>query len=110
MGRGTHLGEFELIVLAAVLRLGPDAYGVAVRREIEAHTERSVAIGSVYKTLERLERKGFVASRIGDPSPRRGGRAKRHFEVTAAGRGATAASVRDLEAMFAGLELGWGAR
>ena len=107
MARGDHLGEFELIVLAAVLRVGVEAYGVAVHEEIERRTGRGVAIGSVYKALERLKRKGFVESRRGDPTPVRGGRAKRHFAVTAAGRAALERTVSRLDRMFDGLDLQW---
>ena len=107
MAKGDRLGEFELLVLAALLRLGEEAYGVAVRQEIEARSGRDVAIGAVYKTLERLQRKGFVESRLGDPTPVRGGRAKRYFEVTPAGREALRTSARTLTRMFDGLEL-WG--
>ncbi len=107
MTRGAHLGEFELIVLAALLRLESDAYGVAVRREIEQQTGRSVAIGSVYKTLERLRRKEFVESRYGEPTPVRGGRAKQYFVVTGAGRQALETSVRILGRMFDGLDVVW---
>jgi PadR family transcriptional regulator, regulatory protein PadR len=80
-----YLGEFEHIVLLAVLRLGDQAYGVTVRREIEARTGREVSIGAIYATLERLETKSYVQSRVGDPTPERGGRSKRFFRVTAQG-------------------------
>lgn len=68
--------------MLALIRLGDDAYGVPICREIEVSSGREVKLGSVYATLERLERKGLVASRLGDPTPERGGRAKRYFEVT----------------------------
>ena len=74
-------GEFEQLVLLALLRLGDEAYGASVRREIEEHAGRSIAIGAVYTTLRRLEQKGLVRSRIGDPTPERGGRRRRHFEL-----------------------------
>lgn len=106
MTRGTHLGEFELIVLAALLRLDNEAYGVAVRQEISSQTGRDVAIGSVYKTLERLARKGLVESRLGDPTPVRGGRAKRYFGVTGDGRRAVSDSLSNLSRMVDGLDLG----
>lgn len=108
MPRGDHLGEFELIVLAAVLRAGSDAYGVVVHREIEDRTGRATAIGSVYKALERLKKKGLVESRLGDPTPVRGGRAKQHFAVTGAGRKALQATVATLDRMFEGLDIQWG--
>ena len=75
------LGEFEQLVLFALLRLGPDAYGATIRREIEARTTRSLSISAVYTTLERLEQKGLVRSRIGEPSAERGGRRRKHFEL-----------------------------
>jgi DNA-binding PadR family transcriptional regulator len=80
-----HLGNFELMVLLAILRAGANAYGVPVSREIEETTGREVALGSVYAALERLERKGLVTSALGDPTPERGGRAKRYLRVTAKG-------------------------
>jgi DNA-binding PadR family transcriptional regulator len=85
MGKREYLGEFELTVMLALLRLGEGAYGVPIAREIEAISDREVGIASVYAALERLERKGFVNSRRGDPTPERGGRAKRFFRVTALG-------------------------
>lgn len=108
MPRGRHLGEFELIVLAAVMRVGADAYGVAVHQEIERRTGRDVAIGSVYKALERLRKKGLVETREGEPTPVRGGRAKRHYIVTGAGRRALETTVATLDRMFDGLDLQWG--
>lgn len=80
-----HLGEFELIVTLALLRLRENAYGVPIAREIEKSIGREVGVGSVYAALDRLERKGFVSSTVGEPTPERGGRAKRYFQVTNAG-------------------------
>jgi PadR family transcriptional regulator len=80
-----HLGNLELMVLLALLRVRKAAYGVPISREIAQQTGRDVAIGSVYAALERLERKGFVSSALGDPSPERGGRAKRYFQITGTG-------------------------
>jgi PadR family transcriptional regulator, regulatory protein PadR len=85
MRKDSHLGEFELIVILALLRLGENAYGVPIAREIEKSIGREVGIGSVYAALERLEKKGFVSSTVGEPTPERGGRAKRYFGVTSAG-------------------------
>ena len=82
MPRGGYLGEFELMVLLALMRLGDDAYGVPISLEIEQRTGREVALGSVYAALDRMEEKGLVASRVGDPTAERGGRAKRYFRVT----------------------------
>lgn len=75
------LGDFEQLVLLALLRLGPDAYGATVRREIEARSGRHLSISAVYTTLERLERKGFVRSWIGEPTSQRGGRRRKHFDL-----------------------------
>ena len=81
MSKGEHLGEFEILTLAALVRLGPDAYGVTVRREIESRTKRSVSIGALYATLARLEEKGMIVSRLGEATPERGGRRKLYWEV-----------------------------
>jgi PadR family transcriptional regulator PadR len=85
MARRDYLGSFELIVLMALIRLGDDAYGVPIAREIESHLDREVALGSVYATLARLEERRLVTSSLGDPTPERGGRAKRYFRITAKG-------------------------
>jgi PadR family transcriptional regulator PadR len=79
------LTDLELMILLAVLRGEPNAYGVTVTREIERHTTRRVAIAVAYTTLDRLETHGLVASTLGDPTPERGGRAKRYFRVTPKG-------------------------
>jgi DNA-binding PadR family transcriptional regulator len=80
-----NLGELEQVLLLALLRLGGDSYGAAVRAEILATTGRSVTPGAIYPTLDRLEARGLLRSRVGDPVPQRGGRARRHFKITAAG-------------------------
>jgi DNA-binding PadR family transcriptional regulator len=85
MAKSDHLGEFELIIMLAVIRLRESAYGVPVCREIEEKTGRDVTFGTVYTTLERLQRKGFIRSELRDPTPERGGRAKRYFSATASG-------------------------
>jgi PadR family transcriptional regulator, regulatory protein PadR len=103
-GRG-YLGEFEHIIVLAVLRLGGRAYGVTVRQEIEFRTNREVSIGAVYATLERLERKGYVKSHSGDPTPARGGRSKRFFRATAKGVAAVHRTQRALHSMTEGLDL-----
>jgi PadR family transcriptional regulator PadR len=97
------LGEFELVVLLAVLQLGDDAYGVPVRDEIVHRTGRDVARGAVYVTLDRLTRKGYLRSRLADPTPERGGRPKRYFELTARGNKALRESLAALERMREGL-------
>ncbi len=99
------LGEFEHLILLALLRLEDRAYGVTVRQEIELRTKRAVSIGAVYATLDRLERKGYVGSRQGDPTPERGGRAKRFFRVTSKGWLAVNRAQRALQKMSAGLDL-----
>jgi PadR family transcriptional regulator PadR len=85
MRKGEYLGNFELMLLLALLRLGEGAYGVTIARELEQQTGREVVVASVYATLERLEERGFVSSKLGDATPERGGRAKRHFRITSAG-------------------------
>lgn len=105
MAKGDFLGEFEHIVLLAVLRLGDGAYGAIIREEIESTTGRSPAIGAVHATLERLERKGLVSSWIGEPTAERGGKAKRHFKVEAAGVAALKDARKTLERLHAGLSL-----
>jgi PadR family transcriptional regulator, regulatory protein PadR len=100
-----HLGEFELIVLLAVVRLGDEAYGVPVRREIEKRTKREVTVGALYRTLDRLEEKGYVSSRFSDPLPERGGRSKRYFQIEKLGIKALQQSERELSAMWDGIDL-----
>ena len=79
------LTDFELMILLAILRVGEHAYGVPIAREIETTGRRNVILGAVYAALERLETNGLVSSRMGNPSPERGGRAKRFFDVTPQG-------------------------
>jgi PadR family transcriptional regulator, regulatory protein PadR len=100
-----YLGEFEHIVVLALLRLEERAYGVTVRQEIELRTHREVSIGAVYATLDRLETKGYVKSSRGDPTPERGGRSKRFFRVTAKGVTAVNRTQRALQSMSEGLGL-----
>ena len=85
MRKREYLGSFELMVMLALIRLGEDAYGVPISREIENRSGRGVALGSVYATLERLGEKGLVTSELGEPTAERGGRAKRYFRITAKG-------------------------
>ena len=99
------LGEFEQLVLLALVRLGPEAYGATIRREIESRTGRDLAISAVYITLDRLEVKGLVRSRIGDPTPQRGGRRRKHFVILPAGRRAIAHACRAFGQMVEGLGL-----
>jgi DNA-binding PadR family transcriptional regulator len=104
MARREHLGEFEQIVLLAILRLGADAYGVPIRLEIEQRTGRALTIGALYRTLDRLEEKGFVSSSFSDPTPERGGRSKRYFKVKPLGLRTLRASRKALTAMWEGLD------
>ena len=85
MPKRSYLGEMELMVLLAVVRLGDEAYGVPISKELFTLAGRDVALGSIYAALDRLEQKDFVTSSLGDPTPERGGRAKRYFRVTPAG-------------------------
>jgi DNA-binding PadR family transcriptional regulator len=97
------LGRFEELILLALLRLGPDAYGLAVRREIEERTRRDVSTGALYTSLKRLEERGFVASRMGEPTAERGGRRKKHYELEAPGVRALRSSYLDYTKMAEGL-------
>ena len=105
MSSPDYLGEFEHIVVLALLRLEERAYGVTVRQEIEFRTKREVSIGAVYATLDRMETKGYVKSRLGDPTPERGGRSKRFFRVTAKGMAAVNRTQKALQSMTEGLDL-----
>ena len=107
MPRGDFLGSLEQIVMLAVMRLGSDTYRMTVRREIEERTGREISIGAVYATLERLEAKGYVSSYTGEPTAERGGRAKRHFEIEAAGHRVLNASQEALRNMSEGLSRRW---
>ena len=103
------LGEFEQVVLLAILRLGENAYGVTIRKEITECTGREPAPGALYTTLDRMEEKGLVQSRLGDPTPQRGGRAKRYIKVTTRGRTAVVAAQRSYQTLLQGLDLLGGA-
>ena len=85
MGIRGYLGELELMLLLAVIHLDKEAYGVPIARELEQHRGRIVSAGSVYAALDRLETKGFITSSLGDPTPERGGKAKRYFRITKEG-------------------------
>ena len=100
------LGELEQVVLLATLRLGDEGYGVTIQDAIRRATERDLTLGTIHKTLVRLEAKGLVASRIGESAPHRGGRRKRHYAVTADGVRLLRASIRGLRRMAAGLAVG----
>ena len=98
------LGEFEQVVLLAVLRVGEEAYAVPVREEIRARAGRSVARGALYTALERLENKGLLTSRMSEPRPERGGRSRRCYAVTGRGLAALRAARRTLLSLWHGLE------
>ena len=104
MPKGEGLGEFEYLVMLAVLRLGKDAYGMRVRQEIAARTGRDVTIGAVYATLERLADKGLLQASLTDPTPERGGRAKRFFRATRSGIAAVKGGLHLIQSMTAGLD------
>lgn len=99
----SELGALELTVLLAVARLGDGAYGLAIRRDVSARTARDYSVGAVYTTLARLEAKGFVASHTTEPLPTRGGRSRRQFAVTAAGRAAIRRAERVAQSVWAGV-------
>ena len=103
MRKGDYLGQFELMVLLALMRLEDDAYGVTIAQELEQQTGREVVIASVYATLERLQDRGLVASSLGDATPERGGRAKRYFHITAAGLRDVRDARRSLISLWKGL-------
>lgn len=105
MTKRKFLGEFEQVVLLAVIRMAGDGYGMAIRREIETRTGRSVSIGAIYATLERLEAKGYLGSRTGSSSPHRGGRTRRHFAISEEGRAALRRSRDMLGSMWDGVDL-----
>ena len=109
MAAALNLGEFEQLILLAILRLRDDAYGVSIRAELADRTGRNVAPGALYTALDRLESKGLITSRMSDPTPQRGGRAKRHVTVTAAGIEALTRAVRAYERLLDGLNLVRGA-
>src|SRR5207237_7985448 len=101
------LGSFEEFVLVATFRLGEQAYGAKIRRTVEEATGRSVSIGAVYATLDRLERKGFISSWQGEATPERGGRAKRYFRVEGAGIQILNETREVRNRLMEGLELGF---
>jgi PadR family transcriptional regulator PadR len=105
MSKRSYLGEMELMVLLAVLRLDDEAYGVPISKELLVLARREVALGSIYAALDRLEEKGFVSSSLGDPTPERGGRAKRYFNVTPTGLRALKMTRAALTNLWSGLPL-----
>lgn len=102
MTKRNTLGGLEEMVLLAVMRLGPESYGITIRAEIERKTGRDLSLGAIYPTLDRLEGKGLVSSRKGEPTGERGGRAKRLFQLERAGLEALQRSRAEVAAMWAG--------
>jgi len=99
-----HPGEFELLVLLAIMRLSEGAYGVSIRQELEGETSRSLTLGTVYKTLGRLEGKGYLDTSVAPPTKARGGRRKKLYTLTPKGLAATRRSLTDLRRMTDGLQ------
>jgi len=103
-----NLGEFEQLVLLALLRLGGDGYGVSVQVELGRQAGRAVSLGTVYKTLFRMESKGLVSAHLGEPTAERGGRRKKYYAVTLAGRRALQRSLAALRKLSRGLDAALG--
>jgi DNA-binding PadR family transcriptional regulator len=99
----TSLGSLELAALLAVVRLGDEAYGLAVRHDLSERARRDYSVGAIYTTLQRLEDKGFLTSRASDPLPVRGGRSRRHFRLTGAGARAIRDAERQATSLWAGV-------
>jgi PadR family transcriptional regulator PadR len=97
------IGDFEQLILFALVRLGADAYGVTIRREIEMRTNRAISPGALYTALDRLEKRGLVTSRLGDPTPERGGKRKRLYTLQPAGERALARVYESLRQMASGV-------
>jgi PadR family transcriptional regulator, regulatory protein PadR len=99
----TSIGDFEQLILLALVRLGEDAYGVSIRQEIESRAVRTVSPGALYTALDRLEKRGFVTSRLGEPTPERGGKRKRLYTLQPAGERALARVTESLRLMSRGV-------
>ncbi|PYP89428.1 MAG: PadR family transcriptional regulator [Candidatus Angelobacter sp. Gp1-AA117] len=99
-----YLGEFEQLVMLAIMRLGANAYGMTIRQEIKEVAKRNASLGAVYTTLERLEDKGLISSWIGEATEERGGRSKKYFKATIPGEAALKQTLKATEAMVVGLE------
>ena len=97
------VGDFEQLILLALIRLGPQAYGVSIRQDIEARTARTISAGALYTALNRLENRGFVTSRLGEPTPMRGGKRKRLYSLRPAGEESVARAYESLRQMASGL-------
>ncbi len=103
-GAEPSLGEFEQLILLALLRLGDNAYGATIHQDVQKRTRRVISISAVYTTLDRLAEKGLVEFRVGDPTPERGGRRKKYCRMLAEGADALSASYRVFRNMTRGLE------
>lgn len=103
MSKRGYLGTFELTVMLVLIRLGENAYGLPIAQEIELKSGHGVSLGSIYATLDRLEAKGLVSSELGEPTPERGGRAKKYFSVTAKGLREVRETQRMLKQLWQGL-------
>ena len=99
------LGEFEHMLMLALIQLKDQAYGAKIRQLLDSEISRSVAIGAIYSTLERLEKKGMVSSRLGESTPERGGRAKRYFSVTAEGEAALKRAKDAMDTLWQGISI-----
>jgi PadR family transcriptional regulator, regulatory protein PadR len=106
MPKGDFLGEFEVLVLAALQRLGDDAYAVTIKRDIELRAKRPASLGAIHAALSRLADKSFVAFHVSDPLPVRGGRSRKFSRITPAGIRALRRSTAAVARMIDGLELG----
>src|ERR1700724_3695892 len=102
---GDSIGEFEQLILIALVRLGEGAYGVSIRKEIEARTGRRLSSGAIYIALDRLQSRGYVSSYLGEPTPERGGRRKKFYSLEPAGARALNRSYRALRDMAWGLDV-----
>jgi DNA-binding PadR family transcriptional regulator len=101
----SYLGEFEHVVLLTIMRLKDDAYGVTVREQVKQLIDREVSIGALYATVDRLEKKSFITTHSSQPTPERGGRAKRYLTITSRGVDVLQATKNNLDILWHGLEL-----
>ena len=109
MAKLNSLGQFEQLVLTAILSLRDNAYGITIHEKVEElSAPKSVSLGAVYITLDRLEDKGFITSWLTDPTPERGGRSKRHYQLQALGERALQESIATAQRMFAAVQESWG--
>jgi PadR family transcriptional regulator, regulatory protein PadR len=108
MGKADSLGQFEQLVLTAILSLRDNAYGVTIHKKVKELAPKSVSLGAVYVTLDRLEDKGLISSWLSDPTPERGGRSKRHYQLQGLGERALQESIAAAQRMFAAVEESWG--